>query len=339
MKVLITGSTSPQASMKTATKIPTFASLLSHSFISQGIHADFAEPHISTSEADLAQYDAVFVGIAPPTSLSANRIYPAFVTANRARKVGNLFLFVDAPEPYKIQSSIKSCYLNISDLQKDFYKMRKFYPEFVIEEDLQREVYEFIDFLFNEEWPPVFYPAFPWSPADVVSKALPNASTVVPINFDSTLIETGRISPDLTAERTYWTCDAPNTRWAKKLANTLEFSLFPTRRNRWDAEDVTLSRMRGAIGTAVSLYRSNEVWWSPALAQSLSLGVPVVTDWRYSQMLGPEWSYLASTVESMSNEERFELAISQRDFYLGAVNKWEVDLSKVFNRTKEAVLT
>jgi hypothetical protein len=174
---------------------------------------------------------------------------------------------------------------------------------------------------------------------DVVSKALPNASTVVPINFDSTLIETGRISPDLTAERTYWTCDAPNTRWAKKLANTLEFSVFPTRRNRWDAEDVTLSRMRGAIGTAVSLYRSNEVWWSPALAQSLSLGVPVVTDWRYSQMLGPEWSYLASTVESMSNEERFELAISQRDFYLGAVNKWEVDLSKVFNRTKEAVLT
>jgi hypothetical protein len=56
-------------------------------------------------------------------------------------------------------------------------------------------------------------------------------------------------------------------------------------------------------------------------------------------MLGPEWGYLASTVESMSNEERFELAISQRDFYLGAVNKWEVDLSKVFNRTKEAVLT
>jgi hypothetical protein len=331
MRVLITGSTSPQASVKTAGRTPTFASLLSHSLISQGIEVDFVEPRISTTEEQLAEYDAVFVGIAPPTSLSANRLYPAFATANRARKAGNLFLFIDAPEPYKIQSSIKSCYLNISDLQKDFYKMRKFYPEFIEDEDLQREVYDFIDFLYTSTWPPLLYPAFPWSEDDALRKALPNVNVVVPVNLDSTLIKTGHINADLSVQKTSWTCDTPNTKWAKKLSKTLSYPVFSTRKSRWDPEEVTMARIRGGIGTIVSLHRSNEVWWSPALAQSLSVGVPVVTDWRYSGILGPEWSHLASSIESMTNEERFELAVSQRDFYLGAVDKRKIDLDSIFN--------
>lgn len=339
MKVLITGSTSPQASQKTASRIPTFASLLSHSFISQGISAEFVEPSTHYTTEMLDQYDSVFVGIAPPTSLSANRLYPAFAMASRALSLGKLVLFVDAPEPYKIQASLKSCYLNVSDLQKDFYQMRRSYHEFISSEDLQREVYGFIDFLYTQEWPTLIYPAFPWFPQELIHKALPNATKAVPVNLDETLVQVGRISRDLDSERTYWTCDAPNTRWAKKVANTLALPVLTTRKSRWDSEEITLTRMRRGVGTMVSLYRSNEPWWSPALAQSLSVGVPVVTDWRFSGMLGPEWSYLASSIESMSTAEQFELSVSQRDFYLGAVSNWEVDFSQVNKTKKESVLT
>ena len=326
MKVMITGSTSPQASTKTATRTPTFAALLAHSLMSEGHEVDFVEPSVDYDDSFLRSYDSIFVGIAPPTSLSANRIYPAFAVANRALRLGNLSLFIDAPEPYKIQSSLKSCYLNVSDLQKDFYKMRKNYYKFVEDPSLQSEVYEFINYLYLEKWPTLLVPSFPWSSVDPVRKALPNAGNIVPLNFDADIISLDRMTPDLEKERTYWTCDAPKTRWATKVSRTLQHPVFPTRGRRWDSEDTTVARIRNSVGTLVSLYRSDEVWWSPALAQSLSVGVPVATDWRHSGVLGPEWSYLASSIESMSNSERFELAISQRDFYVGAVSSKTIEL-------------
>jgi hypothetical protein len=337
MKVLITGSTSPQASVKTATRTPTFASLLSHSFISQGISAELVEPSTELTTEKLDKYDAIFVGIAPPTSLSANRVYPAFAVANRARHLGKLVLFIDAPEPYKIQASLKSCYLNISDLQKNFYWRRKSFHEFTETVEFQEEVYQFIEFLYTEEWPTLLYPAFPWFPQELISKALPNATNSVPVNLDETLIQVGRISPDLEADRTYWTCDAPRTKWAAKVSNTLALPVMSTRKSRWDLEDITLTRMRRGVGTLISLYRSDEPWWSPALSQSLSQGVPVVTDWRFSQALGAEWSYLPSSVESMSTPERFELAVSQRDFYLGSISTWQMDFSEI-RKNKEPTL-
>jgi hypothetical protein len=337
MKVLITGSTSPQASAKTAGRIPTFATLMAHSLISQGIHTELVEPTPAITEEVINEFDYVLVGIAPPTSLSANRLYPAFAIANRALRSGKLLIFIDAPEPYKIQASLKSCHLNVSDLQKDFYRMRKFYHDFVEQEDFQREVYDFIDFLYTQPWPAVLFPAFPWSTDEPIRKALPNAEHLIPINLDSELLSLERISHDLDSEKTYWTCDAPQTRWAKKVSRTLVHPVFPNRRRRWDAEDVTLGRMRKSVGTLVSLYRSDEVWWSPALAQSLSVGVPVATDWRKSQMLGPEWGFLASSIESMSTGERFELAIAQRDFYVGAVNEWDKTIKNALTKQKQKV--
>ena len=337
MKVLITGTTSPQASIKTANRIPTFAALMTHSLMSQGVTAHLIEPHLSVDDKLIAEYDYVLVGIAPPTSLSANRVYPAFSIANKALRAGKLLLFIDAPEPYKIQSSLKSCHLNVSDLQKPFYKMRRGYNEFVASEEVQREVYDFIDFLYTSPWPALLYPAFPWSTTAPVRKALPNADVVVPINLDADLLTLDRISHDLDSEKTYWTCDAPNTRWAKKVSQTLVNPVFATRRRRWDLEEVTLGRMKNSVGTLISLYRSDEVWWSPAVAQSLSVGVPVATDWRHSQILGPEWSVLPSSMEDMTSSERFELAITQRDFYVGAVNSWDQTIKNALNTEKQRV--
>jgi hypothetical protein len=329
MKILITGSTSPQASRKTALRGPTFASLMYYSLHSQGASVDLAEPSTSITEAELASYDAVLVGIAPPTSITATRLYPAFALANRARHLGNLVLFVDAPEPHKIQASVKSCQMNVSDLQKEFYQTRKSYLEFIESYDFQTEVYEFIDYLHTETWPTTLYPAFPWSSDEAVKRALPNAGKLVAVNLDSILINSGTITPNLELKRTYWTCDSPSTRWAERTAGTLVYPVVATKRSHWDPEEATLTRMREAIGTLVSLYRSNEVWWSPALAQSLSVGTPAVTEWRHSEILGPEWALLASTVEGMSNSERFDLAIAQRDYYLGAVAGWDQGLSQV----------
>lgn len=325
MKVLITGCTAQQASSKTASRTPTFSTLIAQAFSDGGVSVSITEPSIYISKEELAEYDKVLVGLAPPTSLSANKIYPAFSVASKAKEIGNLALFLDAPEQYKLQSSLKSCYLNMSDLQKEFYSRRKSYFDLVKDDSLKQEVYGFIEFLYNEKWPTTYYPSFPWTSYKTISQTVVNTDedNLVPVSVDAYLLRQPYVAPDFSLLKEYWTCDSMKTEWSKSITKTLRHQVLSTRHNRWESLEDTQVRIKQSIGTLVSVYRSNESWWSPALAQSLASGVPVVTDWRQSSVLGLEWAHLASTVEAMSDSERFELSVAQKESYLNAVPTWK----------------
>ena len=340
MKVLITGCTAQQASNRTASRTPTFSALLAKALEDGGASVEVVEPSTLITSQQLEEYDSVLVGIAPPTSLSANKVYPAFAVANRARKIGNLSLFIDAPEQYKLQASLKSVTLNVADLSKDFYQRRKSYSHLISDIDFRNEVREFNEFLYSERWPTTFYPAFPWSTPESIHKYLvhTDSENMIPVIVDSYLLRAPYIQPKTASGVGYWTCDNPTTKWSKAVTATLNYDVVATRSSRWEEQESTLERVKKSIGTIVSVYRNNEPWWSPALAQSLSVGVPVVTDWRYTSSLGVEWSHLASSIEEMSEEERFALASSQKDSYLKVIPTWEetfkfllqsINLSKV----------
>lgn len=324
MKVLITGCTAQQASSRTASRTPTFASLLTRALEDGGATVESVEPSTLFTSEHLSEYDSVIVGIAPPTSLSANKVYPAFAIANRARKLGNLSIFIDAPEQYKLQASLKSVSLNVADLSKSFYQNRKSYSHLVSDSEFRAEVYEFNEFLYSEKWPTTLFPALPWSNSTVISKSLPNTDPegLVGVQVDSYLLRAPFTQVDFEKPKNYWTCDSPTTKWAKSVTSTLNQDVIPTRLSRWEKQESTLERIRGSVGTIASVYRNNEPWWSPALTQSLSVGVPVVTDWRLSSYLGVEWSHLASSVEEMSSEERFTLANNQKESYLQNIMPW-----------------
>jgi hypothetical protein len=319
MKVMITGCTSQQSSAKAAKRTPTFASLLSEMLVGIDVDVEIKDPSIYTSLEELAQYDIVLVGIAPLTSLSANKLIPAFSVASKAQKAGNLNLFIDAPDQYKLQSSLKSCHLNMTDLQKPFYNKRRNYSDLISDSNLQKEVYSFIDYLYLEQWPKTLFPAFPWSKSTkAISKSLPNAdeSSLIPVVVDMKLLKAPFVSQDFSMEMEYWTCDSPKTEWSKSISKSLKYQVQPTRSSAWESEAETSMKIKKSIGTLVSVYRGNEPWWSPALAQSLSLGKPVATDWRQTSYLGSDWSHLASSIEEMGDSERFDLAGFQKETYL-----------------------
>jgi hypothetical protein len=321
MKVLITGATAQQNSQRTAERVSTFASLVSRELALSGVDVTFVEPSLDFTKEKLSEYDVVLVGIAPPTSLSANKLYPAFAIANRAKELGNLALFLDAPEPFKIQASLKSCYLNISDLQKDFYSNRKNYKEVVASPELALEIYSFIEYLHKRPWPTTLFSAFPWSEPSSITSVIPNIeeSNLFGINLDYLLFQDSNNIPVSSQHKSFWTCDYPKTKWARSIQLTLKNPILPVRGSRWEAASDTEERIKASIGTLVSVHRALEPWWTPFLAGSLALGRPVVTDWRYSSALGEPWSHLASTVEEMSPSGRGELAKRQRASYLEAV--------------------
>jgi len=322
MKVLITGSTAQQSSLKTALRFTTFAALMYKSLTDSGASVDFMEPSSKMSKEELSSYDAVLVGIAPPTSLSANKIYPAFAIANKARELGNLIVFIDAPEPYKLQASIKSCYLNVSDLKKDFYSRRNNYDELLTDSEFSADVYSFIKYLYTQQWPTTIFSSLPWSDEQALASAIPNidGSKLFGVNLDYQILKESPAIESLNGEQTFWTCDAPKTKWATSIEKTLRHPMTPVRHSRWEHRDEITNRMSESVGTLISTYRSSEPWWTPFLAESLALSKPVVTDWRFSSQLGAHWSHLASTVEEMSALERAELADSQKSVYLDATS-------------------
>lgn len=325
MKILITGCTAQQASSRTALRTPTFSSLLTRAFQDAGATVEIVEPTKYITSEQLSEYASVIVGIAPPTSLSANKVYPAFAIANKARKLGNLSLFIDAPEQYKLQASLKSVSLNVADLSKDFYQNRKSYSHLVSDSEFRTDVFEFNEYLYAERWPTTFFPGLPWSKSETISKSLPNTDSdnLVPVEVDSYILRAPFVQANFSGSRGYITCDMPTTKWAKSIITTLNCDVVATRFSRWEKQETTLERIRSSVATIASVYRNNEPWWSPALAQSLSVGVPVVTDWRLSSFLGPEWGHLASRIEEMGPEERFNLAINQKESYIKNIMSWE----------------
>jgi hypothetical protein len=339
MKILITGCTAQQASTKTALRTPTFSALLAKAFQDGGFDVSVIEPSVHLTSEQLSEYDQVIVGIAPPTSLSANKVYPAFAIANKARKIGNLALFIDAPEPYKLQASLKSVSLNVADLTKEFYQRRKGYSHLIDNPEVKTDVYEFNEFLYTQEWPTTYFPSFPWSNPLAISQAISNINQVslVSVNPDAHILRAPYVEPKFHILKEYWTCDSVGTKWSSTIKETLKYDVIPSRASRWEKEVYTLERIQKSIGTLVSVYRGNEPWWSPALAQSLSVGVPVVTDWRSSAIAGSEWTHLASSIEEMEDSERFDLAVAQKESYLRVIPTWQETIDGLLQTIKVTV--
>ena len=320
MKILITGSTASQTTLGK----PTFANFLDQSLAHAGADVTFVlRPSVDMSMEELEQYDKVLVGIAPPTSVTAYKVYPAFAIGYRAWKLGNLEMFIDAPEPHKLQASINSCRNGVSDLTKDFYSRRKSYSDFTSENKYQNEVIGFIEFLFSRAWPNTYYPAFPWCSVDQYQRSLLRWNSLVPVEVDDWVLRDTETHQVPQPENNYWTADTPNSAWIKKLQKTLSADVEPLTQKRLEPQEEILQRVAGGLGSLVSVYRQGQPWWSPLLAQSLQQRVPVVTDWRHTSFMGASWTYLASSIEEMSVQERMELADFQKESYKRHIMSFE----------------
>ena len=322
MKVLITGSTASQTTLGK----PTFANFLYESLVRADVDVKFvSKPSIDMSMEELKGYDKVLVGIAPPTSVTAYKVYPAFAIGYRAWKLGNLEMFIDSPEPHKLQASINSCRTQKTDLTKEFFSRRKNYSDFVSSNQLQNEVNGFIAFLFGRKWPNTYYPAFPWSKNTTVyqDSLVLGKHSLIPLVPDSWLFSKNYVSTENATQSRYWTADVTNTVWFRGVREQLTQEVFSAQSKRSETEQDVIDRVRGSIGSLVSVYRQGQPWWSPLLAQSLSMDVPVITDWRHTSYMGAEWSYLATSVEEMSHTERYELASFQKESYINNIPSWD----------------
>lgn len=330
MKVLLTGATASQVPSEKSAAIPTFSSLVSEA-LRQGKHdVTWVKPSVDLDKAYLSEFDAVVVGIAPPNSTAAHRIYGALSIAQYAHELGTLRLLIDAPEPKRVWDGIRAIHNKPQDLTKDFYFNRHEYRK-TSDKKTSARLHKAINVLFAKKWPTTIYPSLPWMPLSSISSKIPmlSESDSVGLNYDSRILEkTGTpVSPIDRSD--YWVVDFPNTQWSKGIEKTLRHQVLPVRGSRWERGEDSLSRLQGSLGCLISVHGRGVPWWSSTLSQALHNGIPAVTDWSLSSMLGPDWSVLAQSVEEMSAHERSAMAEGQRISYLSVVPSWKnsVDLT------------
>ena len=328
MNILLTGSTAAHVSADKNSKTTTFPGLINKALTSGHHNVTWIEPSVSMSREYIAEFDAVIVGVAPPTSTAAHRIYGALSVISYAWEVGNLRLLLDAPEPRRVWAGIKAIHNNPDDLIKDFYSKRSEYKKAKNQEVFDR-IQNAVDLLFTNPWPITYYPRLPWMSFPSVSAYIPmaQAADLIGLNFDRKLIESSTTYA-VDHQAKFWAADSINSRWTKQQESLVSLPVVPLKVSRWESSVEAMQRLSESIGCMVSVYRNNDPWWSPALAQALSVGVPVVTDWLLSSMLGESWTVLPGSIEDMTHYQRDALVREQKRTYADSLLNWEdsVDL-------------
>jgi hypothetical protein len=316
-KILITGMSAPHASSEANRRSLSFAGTIKLVLEGQGHIVDQIDPEVSWNTKDLDVYDNVLVGISPLTSLSANRIYGALSVIDVLLESDKLLLFFDAADPIRITSSIRAMVKTPDNLTKPFYSYRKGYNN-ASQPNMLQNLIDVVEHLANEKWPITLFPSLPWTNLDKVAAQLPsNASdNLLPINLDSYLISTQDVLD--VDRREKWVVENYATSWVKSTTATLQAPTVPMKWHKGWTDAQVHEQISKGIGALISPH-SQGTWWSYRFAQCLSALTPIATDWRESGLLGSDWSYLASKIEGMTQEERNTLAREQRNAYIDAV--------------------
>ena len=318
-KIFLTGMTAPQSSLNANTKNLSFSSAINLALQNAGHTVVWGDPKIDITKEELDSYDSVVVGIAPITSLSANKIYGALNIINSLWGSEKLILLIDAPNISQISTTLRSVRNNPGTLTKEFFSNKKGYSSVVSNEKLKLDILKAIDKLLDEDWPTTLIPVLPWKQSYSDKELnLPELAkkSITYLNLDSYLIE-DPIEPLDRVEK--WTSDQPESTWTKKISKTIELPISPAKINKGSTDRDVLEQISRSVGILLSPYKNEGTWWSYKYVQSINSLTPIATLWEESGSLGSEWNLLASTIDSMSEEKRALIATAQRESYIAKI--------------------
>lgn len=321
MKVLLTGMTSQHTNPDTHKKRVNFAGLIRDAFRITEDEVYWQEPSVTWDDDYLKQFDAVIVGVAPLSSLGANRAYGALNVISRLWNSGRLTLLVDAPDCVKIETSAQAIIDHPESLVKEFFSHRKEYRLAREKQHFDR-LYTGAFMLRTQLWRQTIFPRLPWQHAEDLVDQMRNTKfvQVTPLNLDSFLFSRYAADYNLTRHR-WWAYEAGSAPgWLEKQQVCWTVDELPST-HRVPTNEMTLQQLRASRGTLIAPSKSG-TWWTPRYAMSLSQGTPVFSDWRETKDLGEAWSVLPTGFEMMTDVEKAQLLTRQTmTFEMAAGNR------------------
>ena len=174
MKILLTGSTSQQANPKAHRRSANFMGLIWEELRRDGsrVEVEWADPSVHwPGDGLLRKYDHVFVGLAPPMAMGANRIYGALSVLEQLAGSPRVTIVLDSPDPDLLGRGFKSILANWPTFTKPFFSYRQ-------EFDLARETRTntrlrmHVMRMLTNRWPNIIAPGLPWTDPTQIESAL-----------------------------------------------------------------------------------------------------------------------------------------------------------------------
>lgn len=316
-KILLTGMTASQSSPRANSKALAFAGVMNKVLVDNGHEVSWVDPSVTMTKEELDSYDVVLVGIAPITSMSANRVYGALSIIDLMWTSPKLTIFVDTPNVSQIAVSFNAMLTKPENFVKSFYSYRKQYSLVVSDQSLISRLMEIVSRLNSGIWPNTIYPALPWKKQrDNLKLPKQAIDSVTAINLDSYLLCEPVVDDSIRRDK--WLIDHA-TDWTKKIVGTIAFATFPMKWNKGNNDADVFEQMSRSAGVIITSHKKDGTWWSYRYIQALNAGTPVVTDWQESQSIGAEWAVLASAIESMPQGSRNLISKAQMDLYKNAI--------------------
>jgi hypothetical protein len=320
MKVLFTGMLSAHCKVPTDVSNKTFYTAFSLVFrdLYPEAEIEWKAPSLAWDEEYLSQYDFIFIGMVPPTSMSANMIYGTLKCLDTVYDWTNVRLIMDSPQLWQYAPGLSAISKDPTYLVSSFYSKRPGYKQ----ADTYKTLSSFkrvAERLLTEKWPKVVYPELPWHDSarksELISDHLPHVTDAFGLNLDGYFLNNK--NPDYREiSDAPWSVDSFKSKWAGKLSRTvaMEFNELKLGKSFNDVHAEAL--LRTSIGLIVPpADRNVGTWWSYRYVQGLLSGVPVATEWTESKALGPSWAVLPYQIEDMTPAERKELAQRQLEAY------------------------
>lgn len=338
MKILVTGSTSQQANPDAHRKSANFTGLLWQALREDPHHeVHWRDPSVTWTAADLREYDRVFVGVAAPLAMGANRAYGALSVAGALWGDTRLSLVVDQPDPDLITRGLRSVLANPDSFTKPFFSYRKEY-DLAREKKTNGRLREALGLLLEDEWPRTVVPGLPWSEPSQIEARLPEGASgkVVTASFDEILL--GRFwengAPALPRLRAWAHEKTADYRWLQAQNLGAPLRELPAN-HRLETDSACAQQLRESMGLLVPPVRGL-AWWTPKVAMAVALGAPVFTDWQKSARAGLAWAGLPATHEALGPGDAAEAAAHQRASFEAVTPDPADELKRIMKATRKA---
>lgn len=311
MKILVTGATSRQCNPDKNPRDVMVSWLIAEACRRNGHDVDHRDP---TVREDYAEYDHVFVGIAPLHGLGSNRAYGALAAILRTWG-DRLTIYCDDVGTEKSTGGFKTMLNDPNRLVKPFFAYKKEH-EIAVEPDTHKWLMTGVEYLITYAWPSTLVPAFTWADTEAIAKKIPNAAAGNLQFFDPSVLVPEYVGPDEWAperERQWVTEAGPDDRWYAQ-----QRPVFPVVRFAGKVKDDALKRPddAGLVNTYAKSWgvidpALENGWWHSRLPYAVQARSLYVAPWNRVQDLGAAFSVIPDTAASMDDDLRQQWADAQ----------------------------
>lgn len=303
-KVLVTGMTSRQCNPQKHRKDAMVSALIAEICKDLGYEVEHRNPSVVE---DYADFDHVFLGLAPLHAMGSNRMYGAIAAYLHTAHRGACSVYLDDVDTTKIVSGLKTMHDDPARFTKKFFEYKLQY-DIASQPEYRTWLLQGVEMLHKNAWPETLIPMFPWGDQAAAAARIPNV--VESLAFDpSSFLNTYVDDAPADRKRQWVTETTEKVKWLGQQRVSFELTRLHKPHNKRPDDPQLVKKYAESWG--VLDFGIETGWWYSRIPYAAQARALYVTEYRKVQPLGDAYMLLPDAAEYMDEGLRLEWADAQ----------------------------